>query len=205
MVMRGNLGRTPVHTMCWCALHTHWSVYTYVLYRALQCVFHTAYRQASLFPSSHRHIWSCCSQRIATFVSKWIPRERVQIQNPTHGIFIGPMSLTHYKRPCFQQWMNWPMLNMMLNPILMQILGNMQSLQNLLLMQKVQNMQHLQIMQHMQKRAKYATCSLVKIWSWSLVAILKLESGCHVETEVWSRFWLWSLVTIFKLKFGRDF
>ena len=44
------------------------------------------------------------------------------------------------------------MLNMMLNPILMQILGNMQSLQNLLLMQKMQNMQHLQIMQHMQKK-----------------------------------------------------
>ena len=118
------------------------------------------------------------------------------LSDPCHWLTINGLVET---------WMNWPMLNMMLNPILMQILGNMQSLQNLLLMQKVQNMQHLQIMQHMQKRAKYATCSLVKIWSWSLVAILKLESGCHVETEVWSRFWLWSLVTIFKLKFGRDF
>ena len=65
------------------------------------------------------------------------------------------------------------MLNMMLNPILMQILGNMQSLQNLLLMQKVQNMQHLQIMQHMQK--KKGQNMRHAVWS-------------RIEAEVWLQY-----------------
>ena len=60
----------------------------------------------------------------------------------------------------------------MLNPMLMQILGNMQSLQNLLLMQKMQNMQHLQIMQHMQKKGQNMRHA---VWS-------------RFEAEVWLQF-----------------
>ena len=69
------------------------------------------------------------------------------------------------------------MLNMMLNPMLMQILGNMQSLQNLLLMQKMQNMQHLQIMQHMQKKGK--------ICDTQFGQDLKLKFGCNFKAGVW--------------------
>ena len=59
--------------------------------------------------------------------------------------------------------MNGPLLIMMLNPMLMQMLGNMQHIQNMLIMQK--------IMQHLQKRENMRH----EVWS-------------RFEAEVWLRF-----------------
>ena len=110
------------------------------------------------------------------------------LSDPCHWLTINGLVET---------WMNWPMLNMMLNPILMQILGNMQSLQNLLLMQKMQNMQHLQIMQHMQKKGK--------ICDMQFGQDLKLKFGCNFKAGVWLSCWNWSLVEILTMKFGHNF